>query len=660
MIDIVDNPLEGQTIEIWLGGVFLTNVTTDSTGQFTAIHPVPADAALGPVLLETRFAGTAEYLPSQNSGTWNIFANIVVQINIETPLAVEQTTTIDGFVGDNQLNPLGGMQVLVTIEGVSIGNTTTDNNGNFSFTWQVPNIFSDGDHILVADVPAQGWYRAGQGQTTFFLAHRTGITVDIEDRDATRDDFWVVSGTLYDLDTALNDGLPGETILFFIDGVQVGSTVTSLTGEYSASIRSESSYERGIHEMTITFEGSPGHLPISSNQSVLVWAEVLVEINTVNNYVVRGDEIENRIEITGTVTEIGGQGASINNAELILGSGTTCASNPDPAVKCINVDSIIWNGPEFTLIATAPTWMQPEPSQTSVNVEAVENSSQYLLSGNAWADFTLRINLETPFDFEVDPIIEGEQEIISGEITLKALDTGEGVEGVGIQFYLEYENGSRVKNTTKTILTDEDGVAEFEFNADPPYGDASEYGELTVKMSIGSNFILSLESMNDFNTQFNPGVKPDYTYEGDEDVVPWWAYVIAVLVVGAIAAFVIMKRRAEDAAKELADIFSYTAELLAAGDSMREAIFQCYESLVHVLMGRGFLRRDFETVREFEMAIRAALPSLSEESLSALDAIFEEARYSRHEMSESHKADAQQALTRVVAEIGQVGNIPSR
>ena len=77
-------------------------------------------------------------------------------------------------------------------------------------------------------------------------------------------------------------------------------------------------------------------------------------------------------------------------------------------------------------------------------------------------------------------------------------------------------------------------------------------------------------------------------------------------------------------------------------------------------MGRGFLRRDFETVREFEMAIRAALPNLSEESLSALDSIFEEARYSRHEMGQVHKANAQEALTRVANEIGQVGEIPNR
>ena len=94
--------------------------------------------------------------------------------------------------------------------------------------------------LFDAIVPALGWYRAGQGNATFFLAHRTGITFDIENNDATRDDFGEISGTLYDLDTALNDGLSGETIIVSIDGVQVATTVTSITGEYSASIRADS------------------------------------------------------------------------------------------------------------------------------------------------------------------------------------------------------------------------------------------------------------------------------------------------------------------------------------------------------------------------------------------------------------------------------------
>ena len=76
----------------------MTNVTTDASGQFNAVHPVPADAQLGPVLLETRFTGTPEYLLSANNGTWNIFSKIYVEVNIETPLAVEQLTTIDGLL----------------------------------------------------------------------------------------------------------------------------------------------------------------------------------------------------------------------------------------------------------------------------------------------------------------------------------------------------------------------------------------------------------------------------------------------------------------------------------------------------------------------------------------------------------------------------------
>jgi hypothetical protein len=134
---------------------------------------------------------------------------------------------------------------------------------------------------------------------------------------------------------------------------------------------------------------------------------------------------------------------------------------------------------------------------------------------------------------------------------------------------------------------------------------------------------------------------------------------VAVLIIGAIIAGVIMRKRQAEELKDFADIFSYTAELLAAGDSIRESIFNCYESLVVLLMNRGFLRRDFETVREFEMAIRQAI-QISEEAISSLDTMFEEARYSRNEMSDLNKSQAQAALTTVVNEINQVEMIPTR
>ena len=73
-----------------------------------------------------------------------------------------------------------------------------------------------------------------------------------------------------------------------------------------------------------------------------------VQIDSTNSYVVRRSN-EHRIELTGTVTEIGGQGVSIDNAELILGNGLDCESGATEA-RCISIESVIWNGATFTVI----------------------------------------------------------------------------------------------------------------------------------------------------------------------------------------------------------------------------------------------------------------------------------------------------------------------
>ena len=655
LLDIVDNPLSGQTIEIWLGGVFLTNVTTDVDGQFTAVHPVPADAELGPLSLETRFTGSTYYLPSNSSGTWYIYSQILVTINIESPLSVGENTTIEGFVGNNQLVAIPGMSVIISIEGIQIGNATTDENGNFSLFWIVPNYLDDGSHVLTADVPAQGWYRAGNGTTNFFLSHRTGITFGLDAADATRLDFWDVSGSLYDLDTADNEGLFGETVHIFLDGQQVGYAITDISGDWSASIIVNSGLDRGNHNMSFEFEGSAGHLPVNDTGVVRVWADVTVHLDSISNYTIRSDGLNNPIVVIGRVTEVGGPGISIDEAELILGNGTDCSDTTTTA-RCIVVSSITWNGGTFTMTAIPPSWM--EPGMTRLNVQTPMNSSLYLNTGESWTD-AFRLTIEATFAVELADIIEDEQEVVSGVITVTADDTGEGVAGIPITIYIEHSNGSRLDEMV--VMTDNSGTATFEFNAEPPYGDASNYGEIMITMTASNgNGILSDSSLLDFNSEHSVGDSPKYSYAEENTGAPWWMYVVALLVIGAGVGFLIMRKRSEDAAKEIAEIFSYTAELLAAGDSMREVIFQCYESLVHLLLGRGFLRRDFETVREFEMAIRKALPQISDQALSGLDAVFEEARYSRHEMGESHKIQAQDSLSRVVSEISQMADIPVR
>jgi hypothetical protein len=51
---------------------------------------------------------------------------------------------------------------------------------------------------------------------------------------------------------------------------------------------------------------------------------------------------------------------------------------------------------------------------------------------------------------------------------------------------------------------------------------------------------------------------------------------------------------------------------------------------------------------------------INEDALVALDSVFEEARYSRHEMGEAHKAQAQDALGKALGEIENLAEIPMR
>jgi len=128
-----------------------------------------------------------------------------------------------------------------------------------------------------------------------------------------------------------------------------------------------------------------------------------------------------------------------------------------------------------------------------------------------------------------------------------------------------------------------------------------------------------------------------------------WTSLLALVVLAGVGILWYRKRR-QDVLDEIASIFSYTAELLAHGDEIRESVFHCYEDLCRVLTKHGYLRRDFETVREFEMALRSALP-IRENFLIELDNVFEEARYSRHEMDTQDALRAQSALEGVQGEL---------
>ncbi|MEC9194527.1 MAG: DUF4129 domain-containing protein [Candidatus Thermoplasmatota archaeon] len=658
LLDVVDNPLPNMTIEIWLGGQWLTNTTTDEIGEFTAVHPVPADAPLGPVVLETRFTGTVAYLPSNASGLWEIFSPVLVTVDISSPVAVNETVTITGSVVDNQLVGIGSHQVQLVVEGIVINSLTTDENGDFTFDWVVPDIFDFGNRTLVAEVAPQGYYRSGEGNVTFFLSHRSWVTLLFEDGiDATRGDTWELSGRLYDFDTVDRDGLVGFELLIQLDGNTLFTTTTGADGAWSATVPATMDLARGQHTITVVFEGTQAHLAAEAESSVRVWADLLIQVDAATRtpVVTRSDNLFEPIFYSGSVQEVGGSGEVFENLLLSIGNGSDCESGREGA-RCFSTSKVSWSNGNYSLSATAPYWL--EVGSQYFFLDVARNDTLYLNAASI--SQTVFVQVDAVITVDLLDIVENEQEDVGGSLTVIAEDTQVGLPGIDIVVYLYDANQSQLANLG--AQTDENGRAPFVFKADPPYGDADIWGQLTMDIIVNDPR-LSAQSIQAFETLRSDGFAPQYEFEAEQAETPWWSYVLVVLLAALIAGGVVLYRRkmiADDLLKDAAEVFAYTAELLAAGDAIREAIFTCYQDLCGLLQQRGFLRRDFETVREFEFAVRQALQGVSEDALTALDNTFEMARYSREEMGSQHQDVALQALNRISGEIAQIQSIPQR
>ena len=188
----------------------------------------------------------------------------------------------------------------------------------------------------------------------------------------------------------------------------------------------------------------------------------------------------------------------------------------------------------------------------------------------------------------------------------------------------------------KSYQTDADGIAKFDF-AQGSFGDASEYGEVTLDIRLLIRF-LRINAFLFNNNRYPPSnmnMKQKLLKSVLGRMLSWSSRS------GSSTATVYYRRqRQNELLSEMSEGFEYTAELLAAGDAIREAIFNCYQNLCGTLQTRGLLRRDFETVREFEVAIRQATPGISDDALESLDNMFEMARYSRKELGPSHQQSA--------------------
>ncbi len=98
--------------------------------------------------------------------------------------------------------------------------------------------------------------------------------------------------------------------------------------------------------------------------------------------------------------------------------------------------------------------------------------------------------------------------------------------------------------------------------------------------------------------------------------------------------------------KEVARAIQRTIDALAGGSDTRATVIRCYTDMCGVIGKHGVKEEEHLTPREFQKLALKALP-VPEEQMEALVNIFEEARYSQHNLGEEASKRAVDALEAV-------------
>jgi multisubunit Na+/H+ antiporter MnhC subunit len=108
--------------------------------------------------------------------------------------------------------------------------------------------------------------------------------------------------------------------------------------------------------------------------------------------------------------------------------------------------------------------------------------------------------------------------------------------------------------------------------------------------------------------------------------------------------------RKADRRLQAADVISRTIKELQRGDDFRLAIIRCYRRFCRLLGEHGIRKQDILTPRELE-ALAFERFRLKKTSLDKLTLLFEEARYSPHEISGDNRAEAVMCLHAIKTEL---------
>ncbi len=253
-------PLVGRTLTFSVDGNQVGTAVTGSTGSARLSYPIP-ELSIGVHTLTVSFAGDDTYNATSGNGTLTVTkgdTTVIVLSDAGTQFSggPGQKITLKGkLLRTSDKGAIVGRTLVFKVDGNVVGTAVTGSTGSARLSYAVPEI-GYGDHQLTVEFDGDAEYNSCIG---FGI-----LTVNEVDTYITVTTVSGVPGqkvTLkgYLLRVTDKAGVAGRTVIFYVDGYQVGTAVTSTFGGAQISYVIPLDMDQGDHMLTLFFPGDDSY-----------------------------------------------------------------------------------------------------------------------------------------------------------------------------------------------------------------------------------------------------------------------------------------------------------------------------------------------------------------------------------------------------------------
>lgn len=267
LMDINGNGVDFEEIAINWNNSWVGKAKTDN-GEFSFNFKVPNNENLGSIEVKAVFNETSEYKGSENSTNYTVYSDTFIKLNLN-PSTLEKIYRnskiyLNGTLKDNLDSDLENMNIDLWYDQGYLKTTTTNENGNFSFVYNVDKEHDLGKLTFTFKFGGKGLYLKTNKKAEYEIWTKTKINISSFPTSAVVGDNIIVKGSIID-----DMGNKLDKIIYLKLGILSKSQISE-NGNFSFNLTIPQSQEPKNHTLKVEFKGSGYYMSSIDKKNVII------------------------------------------------------------------------------------------------------------------------------------------------------------------------------------------------------------------------------------------------------------------------------------------------------------------------------------------------------------------------------------------------------